>query len=73
MFRGCWECERMEHLRHKCPIWSQVCGPSGTPPAGHKGARDKAYAKWRADRSRARLKNFEAEGKEDFDDDDLEE
>ena len=59
IFPGCWECGEEGHQRHECGQWKKACGPSGAPPQGHKGARDKAYAKWKANKTRARVNNFE--------------
>ena len=59
IFPGCWECGEEGHQRHECGQWKKACGPSGAPPQGHKGARDRAYAKWKANKTRARVNNFE--------------
>ena len=34
-------------------------GSNGAPPAGHKGARDIAYGKWKEKNQRKRVNNFE--------------
>ena len=50
IFRGCWEC-REAHSRHECPKWKALLAANnGVPPTGHKGAKDKAWAKWKADK-----------------------
>ena len=61
----CWECEG-DHLRAECDQWKRICGPSGSPPEGHKGARDKAYAKWKANRAK-KLNAFELESEQEYD------
>ena len=43
----------------------------GKPPAGHKGAKDKAWAKWKADRAASkkdRINMLEVETEDDDDD-----
>ena len=50
IFRGCWECGEA-HSRHECPKWKALLAANnGVPPTGHKGAKDKAWAKWKADK-----------------------
>ena len=68
IFRGCWECGLDDHHRADCPAWKRVLGTNGAPPAGHKGARDIAYGKWKEKNQRKRVNNFE-ELDEDFLDD----
>ena len=54
MFRGCWECSTEGYSRHECPAWKKIIDSQGRPPAGHKGAKDKAYASWKAKRDAAK-------------------
>ena len=54
VFKGCWECEIEGHSRHECPQWKRMLGYDGRPPAGHKGAKDKALETWKAERTAAR-------------------
>ena len=56
IFRGCWECGQEGHSRHECPQWKRVIGKDGKPPAGHQGAKDKAWKKWKAEKEAARKK-----------------
>ena len=70
IFPGCWECGEEDHQRHECPKWKQGCGSNGVAPGGHKGARDKAYAKWKENRYKAKVNNFEAEAEGEWDADD---
>ena len=65
MFPGCWECGQEGHRRQECPEWKKVITASGAPPEGHKGARDKAYAKWKANRTSKRMNSFESDDLED--------
>ena len=44
-----------------------MCGSTGAPPQSHKGARDKAYDKWKANKTRPRDKHFELEEESEFD------
>ena len=44
-----------------------MCGSTGAPLQGHKDARDKSYAKWKANKTRARVNNFELEEESEFD------
>ena len=66
IFPGCWQCGLEGHQRKDCSEWKSICGADGLPPPGHKGARDKAYAKWKANANRGtkRVNNFEGEESE---------
>ena len=52
-FKGCWECGKEGHSRHECPEWLRILDPSGKAPPGHQGAKDKALAKWKANKKSA--------------------
>ena len=52
IFKGCWECGKDGHSRHECPQWKKIL-VDGKPPPGHKGAKDKALAKYKAERAAA--------------------
>ena len=72
-FRGCWECADLKHSRHECPKWKALLDRDGRPPAGHKGAKDKAYAEWKKARDAARKKKtgkINALGDDDTEDED---
>ena len=69
---GCWQCGEADHQRHECAEWKRIA-PSGVPPAGHKGARDKAYERFKANRDKARVNNFEGEEDDEAFEDELEE
>ena len=57
IFKGCWECGKEGHSRHACPDWKRILDKEGRPPAGHKGAKDKAFAKWKLEKAVAAKKN----------------
>ena len=48
IFRGCWECGVEGHSRHECPEWLRILDKDGSPPAGHKGKKQKALDSWKA-------------------------
>ena len=53
-FRGCWECGEEGHSRHECPKWKSILDADGSPPHGHQGKKDKAYASWKANKAKAK-------------------
>ena len=57
IFRGCWECGKEGHSRHQCEAWKKVLDKDGKPPPGHKGAKDRAWAKWKADKAAAQKRD----------------
>ena len=62
MFRGCWECGAADHSRHQCEKWLKILDKDGRPPAGHKGAKDKAKDAWQKKRSAAKAAKDKAAG-----------
>ena len=53
-FRGCWECGEEGHSRWECPKWKSILDADGSPPHGHQGKKDKAYASWKANKAKAK-------------------
>ena len=51
IFRGCWECGDPKHGGYQCSHWKKILDGNGKPPPGHKGAKDKAWAKWKSDKA----------------------
>ena len=56
-FRGCWECGVEGHSRWECDAWKRILDSNGRPPAGHQGAKDKAYVAWKKKRDAEREKS----------------
>ena len=56
-FESGWECGKEGHSSHECPQWKRILDKEGKPPPGHKGAKDKALAKWKAEKAAATKKN----------------
>ena len=74
-FKGCWECRKEGHSRHECEVWKKLLAANNSkPPAGHKGAKDRAYLKWKEERDAKKKKEGRVaaltgdEGTEDDDD-----
>ena len=57
IFRGCWECGDPKHSRYECPKWKALLDPQGKPPAGHKGMKDRAWAKWKEDKAASKKRD----------------
>ena len=51
IFRGCWQCGKEGHSRHECQEWKALLDSQGQPPKGHMGMKDKALAKWKAEKA----------------------
>ena len=65
-FKGCFECGSADHSRKECPAWLRILDKEGKPPAGHKGARDKAFATFKD-----KIKNDKTKIVKSFIDEDL--
>ena len=61
-FTGCWQCGKDGHRRDQCEEWSKVLDKNGLPPKGHKGARDRAYDKWKAEKAALRASKSKTKG-----------
>ena len=65
-FKGCWECGKEGHSRHECDVWKKLLAANqGKPPKGHKGAKDRAYLKWKEEKKATKKHKVNALGVQD--------